>query len=66
MKIVGATGLGGLWGLEGAWHIRVTNLRCRSHFSIFDSFRDIRVHIYVFLNFVGVKVGVANFFLVNR
>jgi len=23
-KIVGATGLGGLW----AWHIRVTNLRC--------------------------------------
>jgi len=24
MKIVGATGLGGLW----AWHIRVTNLRC--------------------------------------
>jgi len=24
MKIVGATGLGGLW----AWHIRVINLRC--------------------------------------
>jgi len=62
MKIVGATGFGGLWGLEGALHIRVTN----SHFSIFDSFRDIRVQIYVFLKFVGAKVGVANFFLVNR
>jgi len=24
MKIVGATGLGGLW----AWHIRLTKLRC--------------------------------------
>jgi len=24
MKIVGATGLGGLWALEWAWHIRVT------------------------------------------
>jgi len=28
MKIVGATGLVGLWALEWAWHIRVTNLRC--------------------------------------
>jgi len=28
MKIVGATGLGVLWALEWAWHIRVTNLRC--------------------------------------
>jgi len=54
------------------WHIRVTNLLCvqglrnlhlRSQFSIFDSFRDIRVHIYYFLKFVGVKVGVANLFL---
>jgi len=51
--------------------IRVTNLRCaqgymaksKSHFSIFDSFRDIRVHIYDFLKFVGVKVGVENFLL---
>jgi len=28
MKIVGVTDLGGLWALEWAWHIRVTNLRC--------------------------------------
>jgi len=28
MKIVGAAGLGGLWALEWAWHIRVTNLHC--------------------------------------
>jgi len=28
MKIVGATGLAGLWALEWAWHICVTNLRC--------------------------------------
>jgi len=28
MKTVGATGLGGLWALEWAVHIRVTNLRC--------------------------------------
>jgi len=26
MKIVGATGLGGLWTLEWAWQIRETNL----------------------------------------
>jgi len=26
MKIVGATGLGGLLALKWAWHIRVTNL----------------------------------------
>jgi len=30
MKIVGATGLGGLW----AWHIRVTNLRCVEGYGI--------------------------------
>jgi len=57
MKIVGATGLGGLWTLEWAWQIRETNLlrnlNLRSHFSIFDSFRDIRVHINDFLKFVG-------------
>jgi len=35
MKIVGATGLGGLWALEWAWHIRVRNLNLRSHLSIF-------------------------------
>jgi len=27
MKIVGATEVGGLWALEWAWHIRVTNLK---------------------------------------
>jgi len=59
---VGVIGLGDLW----AWHTRVTNLNLnlnlRSKFSIFDSFRDIHVHIYEFLKFVGVKVGVSNFF----
>jgi len=60
MKIMSATSLGGLWLLEWAWHIRVANLRCeqgygnlKSQFSIFDSFRDIRVHIYDFLKFLG-------------
>jgi len=28
MKIVGATGSGGLWALKWAWHIAETNLRC--------------------------------------
>jgi len=28
MKVVGATGLGGLWALEWAWHPAETNLRC--------------------------------------
>jgi len=37
------------------------NLNLKSQLCIFDSFRDIRVHIYDFLKFVGVKVGVANF-----
>jgi len=56
---VWATGLVGLWALEWAWHIRVTNLRCvrnlnlEFQFSVFDSFRYIRVHIYDFLKFVG-------------
>jgi len=39
---------------------RLRNLNLRSQFSILDSFRDIHVHIYDFLRFVGVKVGVAN------
>jgi len=56
------TGFRGLWALEWAWHIRVTklalriklrNLNLKSQFSIFDSFRDIHVHIYDFLKFVG-------------
>jgi len=53
MKIVGTTGLGGLWALERARHICVSNLRCvqgyesKSEIPILylDSFRDIRVHI---------------------
>jgi len=54
MKIVSATGLGGLWALEWARNkLALRNLNLRSHFSIFDSFRDIRVHIYDFLKFVG-------------
>jgi len=34
MKIVGATGSGGLWALKWAWHIRVTNLRCVQSYGI--------------------------------
>jgi len=69
---VGATGLGGFWALEWAYsrnkhalRARLRNLSLRSQFSVFDSFRDIHVHtsIYDFLRFVGVRVGVANFFL---
>jgi len=63
MKIVGATDLGDLWALELACHTRVIrNLNLKSQLSMFYSFRDIRVHTYDFLKFVGVKVGVANFF----
>jgi len=46
-----------------ALRTRLQNLNLKSQFSIFDSFRDIRVHIYDFLKFVGVKVGVANLVL---
>jgi len=56
MKIVGATGLSGLWALEWAWHIRygrLRNLNLRSPFSIFAIFRDMRVYIYGYLKFVG-------------
>jgi len=59
MKIVGATGLGGLCALVWALRTRLRNLNLQSQFSIIDSFRDIRVHIYDFLKIVGVKVGVA-------
>jgi len=55
MKIAGATSLGGLW----AWDICV-NLKSR--FSIFDSFRDTRVHIN---DFLVVKVEVANIHTYN-
>jgi len=47
-----------------ALRTRLRNLNLKSQFSIFDSFRDIRVHTYDFLKFVGVKVG--QIFLVNR
>jgi len=49
-----------------ALRTRLRNLNLKSQFSIFDSFRDIRVHVYDFLKFVGLKVGVANFFWINR
>jgi len=54
MKIVGATGLGGLCALAWALRTRLRNLNLQSQFSIIDSFRDIRVHIYDFLKIVGV------------
>jgi len=44
-----------------ALRTRLRNLNLISHFSIFDSFREVRVHTYDFLKFVGV----ANFW-VNR
>jgi len=46
-----------------ALRTRLRNLKLKSQFSIFDSFRDIHVRIKDFLTFVGGKVGVANFFL---
>jgi len=52
MKIVAVTGLGGLWGLKWAWHIRVTNLRCIFLFSM-------KIVGATGLGFVGVRVGVA-------
>jgi len=36
-----------------ALRLRVRNLNLKSLFFIFDSFRDIRVHIYDFLKYVG-------------
>jgi len=34
MQIVGATDLVGLWAVEWAWPIRVTNLRCVQGYGI--------------------------------
>jgi len=48
-----------------ALRTRLRNRNIKSQFSIFDSFQNISVHIYVFFKFVGVKVGVPNFFLLN-
>jgi len=42
---------------------RLWNINLKSQFFIFNSLRDIRVYIYDFFKFVGVKVGVENFFL---
>jgi len=56
LKIVNATDLGGLWALEWAWHIRAALKATESKSEIrilFDIIRDIRVHTYDFLKFVG-------------
>jgi len=62
MKIVGATWfmrfVGARVGVaysgdKLALRSRLRNLNLRSPFSIFDSFRDIDVHINDFLKFVG-------------
>jgi len=67
MKIVGATGLGRLVGVRVGMAYSQNTLApykaTKSQFSIFDSFRDIRVHTYDFLKIVGGKVGVAKFLL---
>jgi len=58
---VGITGFRGLWALEWAWRnklalrIRLRNPNLKSQFSIFDSFRDIHVHIYVFFGVTGFR-----------
>jgi len=46
-----------------ALRLRLRNLNLRSQFSIFGFFRDIRLNIYDFFKFVGVKEGVESFFL---
>jgi len=62
MKTVGATGLGRLVGVRVgvayscnklALRTKLRNPNLKSQFSLFDSFRDIRDHIYDFLKFVG-------------
>jgi len=72
MEIVGATGLSGFMAVivdvaysrsKLALRTIIRNLNLKSQLSIFYSFRYISVYIYDFLKFVGVKVGVANFFL---
>jgi len=64
MKFVGATGLGVAYSRNNlALCTKLRNLNLKSQLSIFDSIRDIRVHIYDFLKFVGVKVGMETFFL---
>jgi len=34
MKTVRGTGLGGLWAIDRAWHIRVKNLSCLQGYGI--------------------------------
>jgi len=60
VQILGAKVVGGLWAVECVTYSRnkltlrtkLRNLHLQSQFSIFDSFRDIRVHTYDFLKFV--------------
>jgi len=42
-----------------ALRTRLRNLNLKTQFSFFGIFRDISVHIFDFLKFVGVKVGVV-------
>jgi len=52
-----------------ALRIGLRNLNLKSQFNIFDSFRDVHVRLRFFEvcgRFVDFKVGVLNFFLINR
>jgi len=68
MQILGATGLSGFVAItvgaaysrnKLALRTRLRNLNLRSHFSMFDSFRDIRVQIYDFFKFgIDISIGI--------
>jgi len=45
---------------------RLRNLNLKCQFSIFESFRDIHVHVYDILKFVGGFWAWQTFFLLNR
>jgi len=68
MKIVGGTGLGGLWALEWAWYIRATNLRCVQDYGIWTwnpsslSLIVSEISAFIFTIFFQF-LGVAYFFL---
>jgi len=71
MKIVGATGLGGLWAVEYARHIRVTNLRYKATeseipiLSLIDS--EISAFILtIFSSLLAISGCGKLFFWVNR
>jgi len=59
MKIVGATGLGGLWALEWA------SQTCFGSIDRYwrDQYISVNIFYLAWKACVGVKVGVANFFL---